>query len=284
MKRDFLCIAVLLCALLLPACGATAVVGEPAADAAVSMEDVTALSEAAAPLPETSAAQTEAPALTADPERTGLAAFAALFGREQLEQLLLDGERDLNVENVPQNPELPNGCEITAATIALDHLGLPADKTTMAESYLRRHDPYTETDPELAYMGSPFEGEIGYYCMTGPVVDAVNAYLADEGEERYQAMDLSGADLRELKGYLNSGMPVLVWVTQWFEEPRRAIHFTLPNGEYPYVNLHCLVLTGYDGDTLYLADPLEQNTEVEAAVFEDIFEKMGRRAVVIAPR
>lgn len=61
----------------------------------------------------------------------------------------------LNVENILQTPELPNGCEITSAAIVLNYLGFDIDKVTLAENYLPMHIPYWEADPEVEFMGSP---------------------------------------------------------------------------------------------------------------------------------
>ena len=42
---------------------------------------------------------------------------------------------DIPVSNIFQMPELPNGCEATAVTIALNYYKFPADKMKIAEKY-----------------------------------------------------------------------------------------------------------------------------------------------------
>lgn len=49
----------------------------------------------------------------------------------------------------------------------------------------------------------------------------------------------------------------------------------------PYVNLHCVVLAGWDGDTCTIADPLQGRRRVDAAAFLQCFRQMGSRAVVV---
>ena len=192
----------------------------------------------------------------------------------------------LPVQNIAQKPELPNGCEITSAAIALAYLGYPADKCTLAAQYLPCQAPYYAADPEQVYMGDPFSRGGGYYCMTGPVVAAINAYLADAAPQGsgHTAADLSGSTPAELKTLLDRGVPVLVWVTTDFGAPRTGHSFTLPNGLKPYTNLHCLVLTGYDRDGFLLADPLENYTRVSSRTFEEVYTAMGSRAVAVLPK
>ena len=58
-------------------------------------------------------------------------ALAALQSTPESALFLLSTVQ-LDVENIPQNPELPNGCEITSAAIVLNYLGFDIDKVTLA--------------------------------------------------------------------------------------------------------------------------------------------------------
>ncbi len=245
-----------------------------------------AVPEAAMPEETDAAPAEEDAALTVDPglfgqQNSALSALAAWSGLARLRDTVTEHPIELEVPNILQNPELPNGCEITSAAVALNYLGIPADKVVLAERYLPCGEDHLTADPEQEYMGSPFAGQVGYYCMPAPIETAVNAYLGDIGNTDRRARDVSGADIEELKAYLHDGAPVLVWVTQYFEEPRYADHFTLPDGSQPYVNLHCVVLTGYDDDTFYLTDPLEEKDRIDAATFAHIYGTMGCHALVI---
>ena len=185
----------------------------------------------------------------------------------------------LEVDNIDQNPELPNGCEITSAAIVLNYLGIPADKVTLAEEYLPSYSPYWEADPNVEFMGNP-EEELAFYCLPGAVVTAVNDYLAAIGSD-YTALDISGAPVEELYQWVADGSPVLVWTTRAFSAPLYNYTFQLPNGSWPYSNSHCLVLTGYDTDTCYLADPMLEVESVERELFEQRYTERGKYAVVI---
>ena len=190
-------------------------------------------------------------------------------------------EARLEVENIDQNPELPNGCEITSAAIVLNYLGFEVDKVTLAEEYLPRCVPYWEADPRVEFMGNP-EDELAFYCLPGAVVTAVNDYLEDVDAD-YTAVDISGSAVEELYPWVAGGYPVMVWTTRAFSEPLYNDTFLLPDGDRPYSNSHCLVLTGYDDDTCYLADPMLEVETVERERFAESYLERGQYAVVIVP-
>lgn len=193
----------------------------------------------------------------------------------------LPPEARLEVENIDQNPELPNGCEITSAAIVLQYWGFSVDKLTLAQDYRPICVPYWEADPNVAFMGNPAD-ELAFYCLPGVVVTAVNAYLEDAGGQ-YTALDISGAPVEELYQWVAQGVPVLVWTTRGFSDPLYNYTFQLANGSWPYSNSHCLVLTGYDLSTCYLADPMLEVSEVDRATFAQCYRERGQYAVVIVP-
>lgn len=162
--------------------------------------------------------------------------------------ILLPSETILEVENIAQNPELPNGCEITAAAIALNYLGFDVDKVTLSEDYLPCSEPYWDADPNVVFMGDP-EDELAFYCMTSPIVTAVNDYLEDVGGE-YTAVDISGASVQELYQWIARGTPVL---------------------------------TGYDEEVCYVADPMLEVSVVSRGRFAEAYLERGAYAVVIVP-
>lgn len=185
----------------------------------------------------------------------------------------------LDVQNILQNPELPNGCEITAATIALNYLGFPVDKVTMASRYLPQQAEYWATDPDVAFMGNPAY-LLAYYCNPGPVVEAVNAYLDDQGSA-YRAVDISGTPAEELYDWVAEGAPVVVWTTRGCMTPTYSTNFMMADGTLPYSNSHCVVLTGYDSEGCYVADPMYEFSYASYEVFNWCYEARGSYAVVI---
>ena len=111
-----------------------------------------------------------------------------------------------------------------------------------------------------------------------------NAYLAAQGSA-LRAADITGVTGQGLLQYLRGGDPVIVWITKDLSAPRTGgcTWLLADTGEtyVPYVNLHCVVLAGWDGDTCTIADPLQGRRRVDAAAFLQCFRQMGSRAVVV---
>ena len=76
--------------------------------------------------------------------------------------VLTASQVELDAQPILQNPELPTGCEVTALTAALNYLGYPVDKLTMADQYLTRAEPYQATFGE-AFIGSRCQ-RVGLLC------------------------------------------------------------------------------------------------------------------------
>lgn len=202
------------------------------------------------------------------------------------EDVLLSG---IPVEPVLQNPELPNGCEAASLTEVLNYFGFDADKMDIAYGYIPRVDfvedesGRTGPDPETAYPGDPATSR-GFYCFARPVCEGANAFLEEQGSE-LRAYDITGVTQAGLQNYLDQGDPVIVWVTLDFSAPYKG-DFTWTNPATglviePYMNLHCVVLTGMGENLCVLADPLRGTCHVDKEDFLRSFAEVGSRAVVI---
>ena len=198
---------------------------------------------------------------------------------------------DYPITLIYQNPELPNGCEITSLAMLLDWAGYPIDKVELSNKYLPRQEfSYSDDvrygpDPNEAYVGNPASSG-GWYCFEGPILEAANAYLSDQNTTQ-QAAPLSGTTREELENYMNAGIPLAVWVTLDYSAPRNPESFRwyLPDGTLytPYSNLHCVVLAGWDGDNYRIANPINGWQTVSPDTFWSCFDAMGRRAVAVLP-
>ena len=83
-----------------------------------------------------------------------------------------------------QNPELPNGCEVTSLAMALAAAGYPADKTALFTGYMPS-EPFAVLDgvrygpdPETAYAGDAASARGGWYCFEGPVIEAGSRWVS----------------------------------------------------------------------------------------------------------
>ncbi len=207
---------------------------------------------------------------------------------EFTEDGIMKGNVSLSVPVIMQNPALPNGCEITSLAEVLQFEGFSVSHTELAESYLpcgkiRYENGKTMVpDPEEEYVGDPSTNS-GWYCFEGPVMEAANRYLSEQNST-LRAVKISGESVKQLEEYIQQGKPVIVWVTQKLADIRRtAFTWTLPDGSevHPYGGLHCVVLSGMDENTVTFADPIYGEWTAEKERFEEIFEGMGSRAVVI---
>ena len=187
-----------------------------------------------------------------------------------------------------QIPELPNGCEATALSIALNYDGCPADKMEIALSYIPRV-PFTETEkglyggnPENVYVGDP-KG-FGYYVFEKPVQLAAKKFLQDHHANR-TVQDLTGKHFFIFEDLINTGTPIVIWNTLNFEPPIYSKRtWTLYEEEtvyQPYSNLHATVIYGYDSFYYYVYDPLVGPRKVLRFLLHTNWEQMGARAIAI---
>ena len=167
-----------------------------------------------------------------------------------------------------QNPELPNGCEVTSLAMLLTAAGYPVDKLELYE-YLPRE--------EFSYSGSARLGPNPQEAFAGDPASASGGSA--------EMVNLTGLEQSQLNALLEEGTPLVVWITQEYEEPayRESFTWTLPDGtQYiPYDNLHCVVVVGTEGDAYRVADPIRGWQSVDQEAFWKSFDGMGRRAVTV---
>lgn len=194
------------------------------------------------------------------------------------------------VELVLQNPELPNGCEVTSLAMLLSAAGFPVDhvelyeKCLPTESFTYSKNQRFGPSPEECYIGDASNRTGGWYCFEGPLITAGNDWIRqNDGSTSMQLV--SGMTRDDLEQYAQDKNPVIVWVTIGYAQPRYADYFSWiqPNGEQyiPYDNLHCVVLTGEENGQYRIADPIYGWQTVPKDVFWNSFDSMGRRAVTI---
>lgn len=188
-----------------------------------------------------------------------------------------------------QNPELPNGCEVTSLAMLLTAAGYPVDKLELYEYLPREEFSYSGSarlgpNPQEAFAGDPASASGGWYCLEGPVVKTGNRWLQSSGGSA-EMVNLTGLEQSQLNALLEEGTPLVVWITQEYEEPayRESFTWTLPDStQYiPYDNLHCVVVVGTEGDAYRVADPIRGWQSVDQEAFWKSFDGMGRRAVTV---
>ena len=182
---------------------------------------------------------------------------------------------DLAVEPIMQLPELPLGCEITALATLLQYYGFSVDKVTLCEQTLDFGLSYI--DPFEGYVGSPFEEHGGFGCYAPPIVCAANRFLARQNSA-LSAYDVSGTSFDILLEYVMTGTPVMVWTTQQTLDSDVAYTY----GEINWYRLsHCVVISGFEGDAVICADPLEGTVRYDRSRMEQMYKLLYAQAVLI---
>lgn len=192
----------------------------------------------------------------------------------------------IGVPMVFQNPELPTGCEVTALTMVLLHLGFDVDKCELAEDYLPKGQE-GKVDFHYAFVGTP-ENKHAYGCYAPAIVKTATRYLEDMGkEEDYQVTDLTDSDLDELFSYVDQGIPVLVWGTIDNKESYLTTKWVVNGKEITWrAEEHCRVLTGYSKqmNTVEVNDPEEGTITYDMDIFEERYIEMDKQAVVVCEK
>lgn len=196
-----------------------------------------------------------------------------------------EGYTLLNCSTIYQNPTLPNGCEITSATIVLQYLGYNVSKEVMSDTYLDKQSPYYEVNPNIAYMGNPRSSTEGWYCFPQVITKAINKYFTANGYTKHIAKDCTGSSAYQIREYIDRGYPVVCWATLRWRAIVYSSSFEYTDGTHPYSNLHCLVVSGYytSNTVRYyrINDPIWGTYDIDEYTFERVYNAMGRRCVVI---
>jgi len=208
----------------------------------------------------------------------------------------------LPVSNIPQNSyiggsPLPTGCEVTSLSVLMNYLNFSdSGKNYLADAFMPKGN-IGSTDPNYAFIGTP-ESSSSYGAYANAIVRTANNYLSAYEINNYSVQDITGASLDDLYSQIDSGNPVLVWITMNCTATRnygatwtlqRGTYYTEPGtGTYSFTwkrNEHCCVLAGYNKSkgTVILADVLEGDalTEYTIPEFESAYRWLGNQAVII---
>jgi uncharacterized protein YvpB len=199
----------------------------------------------------------------------------------------------MDIPVIMQKPELPNGCEITSLTAVLNYYGYTADKLDMADNYLpkegwiRKDGKLYGANPDKAYAGDPRLQPGGFFSFAPPIIDAAESYIADNGGS-HTATDITGSTREEIVEKLMQGIPVVAWTTLDLSAPKIGYSWRFHDTGELYnapINLHVVVLNGYDADsgTLHVMNPLQGQVTYSADAFFKSYELMGSHALIVEP-
>jgi uncharacterized protein YvpB len=191
----------------------------------------------------------------------------------------------LNVPIIEQKPELKFGCEVTSLAMLLQYTGIKVDKMDLAKQIPKDDDPVSKNKSgDIIHWGNPnhgFVGDItgknmGYAVYAQPVEKLMKRYLPN------QTVNLTGKSFDTLLSQVQNQKPVLVWTTGDFKSPGRweSWNHGAEKIKTP-LDLHVVVLTGFDSNHVYVNDPLTggKNQKVSKQSFVNSWNALGKQAL-----
>ena len=186
----------------------------------------------------------------------------------------------LDVKNIKQNPGLPNGCEVVSLAIVLKYNGFDVDPLWLFKNYMPAANIQSNADPWTTYIGDPTSAVLG--CYAPCVVKTGNDYLSKQNSSM-TVEDVSGQDFSTYEGYINNGIPVIMWGTTYMMDNDTLCRSWKADGKsvvWHYYS-HCLVMIGYTEDTYIFCDPLRGVVEYSRSAVEKAFEINFKQACII---
>jgi len=169
-----------------------------------------------------------------------------------------------------QLPELPTGCEATAAGTLMRKNGIYVTKTQVADAM-----PRSSWDFVNCFLGDPYS-ENGYTCWAPCVVQTIKSLLP----RGYVVGDSTGTDFADIR------IPSYVYVTEDLEDPVFYSEDSVFGKGYKIAhNPHAMVVLGFDimSDTVTVVDPLKEGIqEYSYSRMEEVYNLMGKQSVYIA--
>ena len=175
-----------------------------------------------------------------------------------------------------------NNCETAALSMLLASLGIEKDQRRLQDQIATAEplDPQTNADGDRVW-GDPNQGFVGRAPGGGPAggFGVFEKPVLDLASRWADPVDLSGESPQAIYHSLRSGRAVMAWIGL-SDGPYES--WVSPQGEPITVNFgeHTVVLTGIEGDRLYLNDPLDGLRKVWTKdEFEAKWDLLDRRAI-----
>lgn len=192
-----------------------------------------------------------------------------------------------------QGGDMATGCELVSTRMALKSCGIELSNRYIV-SKVERSELKVDKKGRL-YGKSPFENfignpasESGFGCYPPVIIKLID----DLSIPGLTAEDVSSESLKTLSHkYLDSGIPVMVWLTIEMRESylTDSWYLTDENGKrtdkkYTWrAEEHCMLLVGYDDKYYYFNDPLGDGkvSKYEKSLVEQRYKEIGSYSVVI---
>lgn len=192
-----------------------------------------------------------------------------------------------------QGSDMATGCELVSARMALKSCGIElsnryiVSKVECSELKVDKKGRLYGKSPFENFIGNP-ASESGFGCYPPVIIKLID----DLSIPGLTAENVSYESLDTLSHkYLDSGIPVMVWLTIEMRESylTDSWYLTDENGKrtdkkYTWrAEEHCMLLVGYDDKYYYFNDPLGDGkvSKYEKSLVEQRYKEIGSYSVVI---
>ncbi len=189
---------------------------------------------------------------------------------------------------IPQRPELPRGCEVTALSILLNrYMEDPPSKMVLTEQIKTSGDTYEIkngfvhfSDMHLEFSGSASDTtKPGLGVYIDPIQQLAEKYVSN------RAKKVSGLSFEQLLGLVSQNIPVLIITPNRYQEVldySKQVWVT-PSGfmEVTYQE-HSVVVMGFDERYVYYSDPSKARIDKKNRDdFQRGWESMGNQGMIV---
>jgi len=189
----------------------------------------------------------------------------------------------LDVPIIKQNPELKYGCEVTSLAMLLQYAGIQMDKMELARKIQDDEPVIKDKNGNIIKWGDPNDGFVGdvtgknagYAVYVKPTERLMRTYLPG-------TINLTNKPFDRLMNQVRHSKPVLVWATGDFKSPDRWETWRHHSKTIKTpLDLHAVVLVGFDEDNVYVNDPLagKKANKINKARFKTAWNALGRQAL-----
>lgn len=182
-----------------------------------------------------------------------------------------------NVPAISQLPQLPRGCEVTSLAMLLNYHGIDVSKMTLASEIEKVNH---KADLNEGFIGDMYSfTTFGLGVYHSPIARLAEKYAPGRVE------DITGCDFEALYYYISNDEPVWVINNSLFKELDESYFeywYTATQRIKVTYKEHSVLVTGIDGNFVYINDPLTGGTRyINKENFIEGWIQMGRQAIVI---
>lgn len=200
-----------------------------------------------------------------------------------------DEKDEMVMLNVPLENQfygiaLDNGCEVTALSMLLNYYGYQTTKNELANQldYVPLFvDESHRGNPKDGFVGNIYEGDLAMGVAVEPIAKVAKEVV----QKDYKVVSGRELSFDEVMSVVQKETPVWIIATLELQVPKDSDFFswnTTSGKIYVTSLIHSVVITGVDGDTVYVNDPYGyKNRKVSRDDLEEIYEKMGQQSLYL---